>query len=169
MKIYLLKYVIQKSFYGKFNIYPEFVIVKRDHCLELINYRIEKNDNSSFKLTSKIDYWNNESLILQGLYANDKFIGEAIANNKIQKIVNNHLAGLNNKIAKAVRMKSDFTKQVIRMCKEVNINIEESGFLNDALNSSKANNNMPVKLNMVTALISDSLASIKQKLGESNE
>ncbi len=66
-------------------------------------------------------------------------------------------------------MKSEFTKQIIRMAKEAKINIEESGFLNEALNSSKVNNNMPVKLNLVTALISDTLTSIKQKLGDSNE
>ncbi|MGD8777631.1 MAG: hypothetical protein PVH88_01570 [Ignavibacteria bacterium] len=66
-------------------------------------------------------------------------------------------------------MKSEFTKQVIQMMKEAKINIEESSFLNEALNSSKTNNDMPVKLNMVVALLSDTLTSIKQSVGESNE
>ncbi len=66
-------------------------------------------------------------------------------------------------------MKNDFTKQVIRMVKKSKINIEENEFISEALNSSKSNNAMPVKLNMIAALVSDSLVSIKQKLGDSNE
>ncbi|MGD8777630.1 MAG: hypothetical protein PVH88_01565 [Ignavibacteria bacterium] len=112
MKVYLLKYIIQKAFYAKFNLYPEFVIVKRDQNLELINYRIEEQNKNSFMMISKIDYGNDESLFLQGVYANDKFIGEAIVTERIKKVVDSHLTVLNKKIEKVLKVISDIKSKM---------------------------------------------------------
>ncbi len=120
LKTYMLKYIIQKAFYGKFNLYPEFVIVKKDKSLELVNYRIEKKQENNFKVISKINHLHDESLFLQGVYSNDKFIGEVIVDNKIKKVVDACLTGLNNKITKFLKIASDIKSKM----KSVEVNFE---------------------------------------------
>ncbi len=107
LRTFSLKYVLQKALYGKFEIYPEFAILKRKGKLELVNFRLEKNDGNSYRVISKIDLDKDDSFFIQGLFTNEKFIGEAIVNNKIDELVKNQLNVLNKKISQILKIVAD--------------------------------------------------------------
>ncbi|OGU33895.1 MAG: hypothetical protein A2068_01850 [Ignavibacteria bacterium GWB2_35_6b] len=111
----LVKYILQKAIYNKYNIYPEFVIIKFKSRLELINYQFEKSANGkddSYKLFINPDKDRFENTVIHAVMNTSRIYGLINSTASNFSKIEDYLCKLNARIAEEINIDSYLTVTV---------------------------------------------------------
>ncbi|KAB2844331.1 MAG: hypothetical protein F9K45_05035 [Melioribacteraceae bacterium] len=115
MQSLLIKYILQKAIYNKYNIYPEFVIIKFKSRLELINYQYEKGANGngdSYKLFINPDKDRFENTVIHAMMNTSKIYGLINSTAANFSRIEDYLCKLNARISEEINIDSYLTVTV---------------------------------------------------------
>lgn len=115
MQSLLIKYILQKAIYNKYNIYPEFVIIKFKSRLELINYQYEKGANGngdSYKLFINPDKDRFENTVIHAMMNTSKIYGLINSTAANFSRIEDYLCKLNARIGEEINIDSYLTVTV---------------------------------------------------------
>lgn len=111
----MIKYILQKSIYNKYNIYPEFVVVKFRSRLELINYKFEKSTVSkddTYRIFINPDQGRFENTAIQAMMNSSKLFGVVNTTMTNFSRIEDYMCKLNTRIFEEINIDSYLTVTV---------------------------------------------------------
>ena len=111
----LIKYILQKAVYNRYNIYPEFVIIKFKSRLELITYQFEKTTigrDESYKILINPDKDHYENTAIHAMMNSSKLFGVINSTTSNFSRIEDYLCKLNTKIFEEINIDSYLTVAV---------------------------------------------------------
>lgn len=104
LKVLMLKYVLQKSLFNRYDTHPEFTIVKDNDSLELVIYKYDRfnidGGELSYNISTLIHRNGVGEFVFNAYSTFDKITGDIVVSHNLLKIVHEQLLELNEKISK---------------------------------------------------------------------
>lgn len=116
LKLLMLKYVLQKSVFSRFDIHPEFTIINAKEGFHLINYKIDRINNNngelSFNITTLFNRKGYGEFLFNAYSTIDKLSGELAVDIKHLKIIKEKLRMVNENLSKELEIFSGIKVEI---------------------------------------------------------